>query len=102
VTKKNVPQGQEFGYIAIFVGTFCPHIVGFIRPHTHKPKREDEKLTLVWTREDNIIYILVPWEKVPREYHGLSKMTECFVPAFHMYFFFVLFSPLYTKVRVQG
>jgi len=54
-------KDKDFGYIAIFVGTFCPHIVGFIRPqHTHKPKREDEKLTLVWTREDNIIYILVP------------------------------------------
>jgi len=29
---KNVPKGFQ---IANFVGTFCPHNVGFISTHTH-------------------------------------------------------------------
>ncbi len=32
---KNVPTRTRILDIAILVGTFCPHNVGFTRPHTH-------------------------------------------------------------------
>ena len=32
---KNVPTRTRISDIAILVGTFCPHNVGFTRPHTH-------------------------------------------------------------------
>ncbi len=36
---KNVPTRTRILDIAILVGTFCPHNVGYTRPHTHSHSR---------------------------------------------------------------